>query len=222
MKIYGARLSPYFERLYLQVQAKGLKGKVEFPGVPGGDLKSAEYLAINPMGKIPAMDDDGFLLSESWAISEYIEEKFPEKPMMTGDMRQRAKIRAIGRICDFEVLPPVNALYALKAKGIEEGENLEAEFLKLNRALDCVEMFMEGGDFAFANVLSLADFSLMANVFFLGDVYKSFGRDLAAGRPKLGHWLGVHTTTDSYKEAVKIRATQLADLRKRKAAAAKK
>lgn len=45
----------------------------------GTTIKSAEYLAVNPMGKVPAIDDDGVVVTEVAAICSYLADKYPEK-----------------------------------------------------------------------------------------------------------------------------------------------
>ena len=45
----------------------------------GTTIKSAEYLAVNPMGKVPAIDDDGVIVTEVAAICTYLADKYPEK-----------------------------------------------------------------------------------------------------------------------------------------------
>lgn len=47
----------------------------------GTTIKSAEYLAVNPMGKVPAIDDNGVIVTEVAAICTYLADKFPEKKL---------------------------------------------------------------------------------------------------------------------------------------------
>src|SRR4029079_540525 len=59
-----------------------------------GDLKKPEYMAISPHGKVPALvDDDGTALYESQAILEYLEERYPERPLLPRDPAGRAGVR---------------------------------------------------------------------------------------------------------------------------------
>ena len=56
MKLYGAHLSPFVNKVRLQIALKGLDA-VEFCAPPGGDLKSSDYLALNPIGKVPTLEE---------------------------------------------------------------------------------------------------------------------------------------------------------------------
>jgi len=47
----------------------------------GTTIKSAEYLAVNPMGKVPAIDDNGVIVTEVAAICTYLADKYPEKQL---------------------------------------------------------------------------------------------------------------------------------------------
>lgn len=51
--------------------------------------------SINPVGKVPALVDDGFVVWDSLAIAEYLAERFPEKALWPADARQRARARSI-------------------------------------------------------------------------------------------------------------------------------
>ena len=54
------------------------------------------YLAVNPHGKVPAIDDDGVHVWESLAVLEYLAEKFPQAELWPADTQARAHARAIG------------------------------------------------------------------------------------------------------------------------------
>ena len=55
-----------------------------------------EYMDMNPMGVVPTLIVDGTAISESIAIAEYIEERFPDKrPLLPRDIKERAKVREI-------------------------------------------------------------------------------------------------------------------------------
>ena len=75
MKLYNVYLSPFAARCRIQIYAKNLA--VDLVEPPGG-LQSASYKAIAPIGKVPFLDAEGFLLPESELICEYLEDRFPE------------------------------------------------------------------------------------------------------------------------------------------------
>jgi glutathione S-transferase len=60
-----------------------------------GDLRKPEFQALNPRGRVPTIDDDGFALYESVAIVEYLDEKYPGPKLFPGDARTRALVRRL-------------------------------------------------------------------------------------------------------------------------------
>ncbi len=71
----------------------------------GGEQKQAAYLALNPQGLVPALDDDGHLLTQSLAIIEYLDETHPEPPLLPRDALGRARVRAIAQSIACEIHP---------------------------------------------------------------------------------------------------------------------
>lgn len=72
---------------------------IEFKYVPvhllnnGGEQFASSYKAINPMSEVPTLEDEGFVVSQSIAIIEYLEEQFPSPSLFPKDSQKKAKIR---------------------------------------------------------------------------------------------------------------------------------
>jgi maleylacetoacetate isomerase/maleylpyruvate isomerase len=87
--------------------ALALKG-LDYESVPkhllrdGGEQRKPEYLAVNPQGLIPALADDGFVIPQSLAICEYLDEVHPLPPLLPGSARERATVRGMAMVvaCD--------------------------------------------------------------------------------------------------------------------------
>ena len=73
--------------------------------VPRGETRTPDYLALNPNGKVPTLVDDGFVVFESTAICEYLEDKFPSPSILPGDPQARARARMWNQYADTRVAP---------------------------------------------------------------------------------------------------------------------
>jgi maleylacetoacetate isomerase len=110
MKLYTYWRSSAAYRVRIALNLKGLEAE----HIPihlvkdGGEQKSDSYKAINPHGLIPALEDDGLVLSNSLAIIEYLEEKHPEPPLLPGGMADRARIRQISQAVACDIHPVQN------------------------------------------------------------------------------------------------------------------
>ena len=72
---------------------KGLQWETTWLDLPSGEHKKPEYLAINPVGKVPALIDDGVIVHDSTIINEYLEDKFPQNNLLPADPVARARAR---------------------------------------------------------------------------------------------------------------------------------
>jgi maleylacetoacetate isomerase len=84
----------------------------------GGEQRKADYLAINPQGFVPALVDDGFVIPQSLAICEYLEEIHPEPRLLPGSARDRAVVRgmALAIACDVHPLNNLAIMQYLRAE----------------------------------------------------------------------------------------------------------
>jgi glutathione S-transferase len=106
---YGSG-SPYAWRVWLALEHKQLPYKFHLLSFQGGDLKKPEFLALNPRHQVPVIVDDGFALYESGAICEYLEEKYPERPIFPKAAKERAIVRRLVLEAEHHLYPITRAL----------------------------------------------------------------------------------------------------------------
>ncbi len=85
MKLYTFFRSSAAFRVRIALNLKGLKYESIPKAFAKNEHRAADYLALNPQGLIPALDDDGAVLSQSLAIIEYLDETHPTPPFLPAD-----------------------------------------------------------------------------------------------------------------------------------------
>ena len=90
MVLYDAARCPYCARVRITLTEKGLAHEVV--EVDLGDRPAWLY-ELNPLGKVPVLEEDGLVLPESDVIMEYLEERYPEPPLLPRDAADRAFVR---------------------------------------------------------------------------------------------------------------------------------
>jgi glutathione S-transferase len=187
MKLYSLNLSNFATKCRLVIYEKG--ANVQIAEIPGGNMKSAEYLKINPLGKVPTLDADGMIIPESETINEYLEEKFPNPPLLPKSPEDRARVRSFTRYHDLYLDPPIRALFAhLNPKSRDE-KVVNEKLTEIQARLDQLEtMLAPAGSFA-AGDYSLADCALVPTTFFYTNMLPGFGaKPPLEGRPKWAAW----------------------------------
>ncbi len=93
MDLYYGRVSGNSARSLFALYESGAPFTPRLLDTRAGQNRSADYLAVNPMGKIPALVDGDFRLWESNAINWYVAERQPQAGLLPGDARGRASVQ---------------------------------------------------------------------------------------------------------------------------------
>lgn len=124
MKLHGYFRSGAAYRVRIALNLKGLAYEPVFHHLRKGQQFEPEYLALNPQGLIPTLETGGAALTQSLAICEYLEEVYPDPPLLPSDPVQRAKVRAFALVigADTHPLQNLRILKRLKELGHEQDE----------------------------------------------------------------------------------------------------
>ena len=161
IKFYYGSGSPFSWNVRLVLEHKQLPYEFNWLAVKDGDLKTPEYLAINPHGNVPALIDDGFVLWETLPIIEYLEERYPDHPVLPSDVKNRAIARRTAAEA-YSYLYPVLRRLMEQTLFREDGDGdpamIAAGIDNVDRELGHFDEKLQG-DY-FAGSLSVAEFSL--------------------------------------------------------------
>ena len=188
---YGSG-SPYAWKVWLILEHKGIPYEFRLLSFDRGDTKSAEFRAINPRGKVPAIVDDGFALWESAIIAEYLEERYPQKPLLPSDAKARATVRRIAAEADSYLSPAVTRLFELTLyrKDPAAPAEIAAVHQRILEELSLLEAQFTGS--YLAGSVSIADFAVFPHMRLLKRVdERQPGKGIAEDRfpPKLAAWM---------------------------------
>jgi glutathione S-transferase len=98
LKLYEHPFSPYVQKVKIALYEKGVPFDAEIPSAFSG--AATDYGRTNPRLEVPALVDDDFAIFDSTIILEYIEENWPQPPLMPASPRERARVRMIEDVCD--------------------------------------------------------------------------------------------------------------------------
>jgi glutathione S-transferase len=212
MKLYSMYLSNFASKCRLAIYEKG--AGVEIAPIPGGDLKSPEYLRIYPLGKTPSLDADGVVIGESEVINEYLEEKFPTPSLLPRDLEGRARSRWISRFHDLYLEPPLRALFPQVAAPQKDVKLVAEKLAEITARLDQLEAVI-GAPYALGAAFTLADCSLVPTFFFLNVVPPMLGGKAPQdGRPKIAGWWKSVQERDSVRKVLGELQQALVDYQK--------
>lgn len=187
MKLYNMNLSNFASKCRIAIYEKD--APVDIVPIPGGDLKSPEYLKIYALGKTPSLEVDGRIIGESEVINEYLEDKFPTQALLPKDPEGRAAARGLSRFHDLYLEPPLRALFPEIQAQQKNQELISAQLEEIKTRFDQLEELLFSGPYAIGSAFTLADCALAPTLFFANLLLPLFGAaPFTEGRPKLAAW----------------------------------
>ena len=188
MKLYGHPLSTCTRKVRFALAEKGAEAELVVIDLAAGEHRAPAHLARHPFGRIPVLDDDGFVLYESRAILKYLDERLSGPVLTPATPRERARMEQWLSVDASYVAPHVSALVrerilAPAAGRAPDRAAIDAAIGGLRDGLGAIDRALTGA--WLAGPFSLADISLAPYV----DALDHLGAAAAlADRPRLAAW----------------------------------
>jgi maleylpyruvate isomerase len=181
MKLHGYFRSSASYRVRIALNLKGLSADHLPHHLRKGEQRDPAYLAINPQGLVPTLQDDtGAIITQSLAIVEWLDETYPEPPLLPKEPLRRAKIRAFAMAlaCDTHPVQNLKVLARLRELGLPEEQVMGWAAWANREGLAACERLIAGepGPFCFGAAPTMADLCLVPQ---LGNA-RRFGVDVEA------------------------------------------
>lgn len=170
LRLYYHPRSTFSRRVRVALLEKQIEHKVTVVDLVAGEHRHSAYRTVNPYGRVPAIDDDGFVLYESAAILLYLEATRPLPPLMPMDAQGKALVDMHLRLCDGQFARHVGSIifpkrflpterWDLAAMGQARGE-IEKHLAMLHSAL-------RGREYLVGDAFTLADVAYLPLLHFL-------------------------------------------------------
>jgi glutathione S-transferase len=184
LRIYGIARTRAFRALWIAMELA-----IDYEHVPleigEAGARKAEYLAVNPNGRLPAIEDDGFVLWESLAITLYLAKKHSTGRLYPADLRDEAKTWQWSLWALNEVDRGVNiwSLHAVRLPPADRDPQKLAEALKvIDKPFRVLDEALAERPYLIGDEFTVADLNVAAVI------SRAIDMDLSA-TPRLGAWL---------------------------------
>ncbi len=153
-------------RVRIALNLKGLPYEALSHDLRTGAQRDPSFLAVNPQGLVPVLDMNGACLTQSLAIIEWLEERYPEVPLFPSDAESRGMAQVV--CCDIHPLNNLRVLNVLRnCLGADEAAVNDWIAHWIRGGFEALETLIEkhGGQFAFGDTVGLVDCCLVPQVY---------------------------------------------------------
>lgn len=182
MILHGYFRSTASYRVRLALNLKGLSFETVSHHLRKNAQRAPEYLAINPQGLVPALEVSGQVLTQSLAICEFLDEVYPEPPLLPKNPIARAQVRAAAQViaCDIHPIQNLKVLDRLRENGLGQEAVTAWARTTIEEGLAAFDALLPriGSEFCFGAAPGLADICLVPQLINA----RRFGAQIASQR----------------------------------------
>ena len=171
---YAHPLSTYCAKVRIILKLKTIDFVEQLP--LGGSYHSNTYHELIAAGSVPAIQDGSFVLHDSDAIAEYLEDCCPVPTMRAPDSQQRAYHRSVARYHDTRLEPALKALFGFI--GESGADRADAALSVLTDCLSRLANLVDPAPYLWAEQLCLSDCAYPTTLFMIQDVSAALGKTI--------------------------------------------
>ncbi|KAJ4761798.1 Glutathione S-transferase [Rhynchospora pubera] len=179
LTLYSYWLSTCAHRVRITLNLKGLDYEYKAVDIVKGDQSEPDFVRINPMKFVPALVDGDTVIGDSFAIVLYLEEKYPQTPLLPQDLKMKALNFQIASIVSSGIQPLQNFVvvnYIEQKLGSQEKDAWHID--QFNRVFTALEKLLNGcaRKYAVGDEIGLGDVFLAPQLYY---VIKKFHMDMS-------------------------------------------
>ncbi|HJU28655.1 MAG TPA: glutathione S-transferase family protein [Candidatus Binataceae bacterium] len=188
MKLYDFLPCPFGQKVRIVLAEKGLSYELIQIDLAQGEQRRPDFLRLNPFGRVPVLVDEDTTIYDSTIIAEYLEDEYPEPPLLPaiGASALRARARIWEDFADASFTPQVGQLMAEMSKAESERDvgKIQRLHQSVDRMLNFLNHELQGQEYL-ASQFSVADIGFVPRLLVLNEL----GLDPALNRANIDAWL---------------------------------
>jgi len=214
LRLCGFHISNYFNKARLALLEKGIEFEMDADCRPSQD---EAFVARSPMGKVPFLELDGKTLIESDVICEYLEDAYPQKPLLPRDPLERARVRELITIMELHLELVVRRLYPFVFFGQPPVEDVKQSVEKvLPKGLRTLKSRARFAPYIAGSEFTLADCAAFVHLPLVSLSTKlAYGRDFLEDLPQVKPYIKQLAERPAFKRVSEDRKAAQAALAKK-------
>ncbi len=188
IKLYDFLPCPFGQKVRIALAEKGLTYDLVQVDITKGEHRHPDFFRLNPFGRVPVLVDEDTTIYDSTIINEYLEDEYPEPPILppVGSSAMRARARRLEYFADTSFTPQVGQLMAELGKPDAErnAERLQRLNQAVERVLDYLNQELAGAQFP-ATDFSVAEIGFIPRLL----VLPNLGIEAGTNRPNVDGWI---------------------------------
>jgi len=160
LKIYQHPLSTFARRVRILLKEKNIDAELIEVDMTAGAHKQQPYLALNPYGRVPTLQEDDFVLYESTAILDYLEATHPVPALVPADARGRTLVSMHMKLCDLQLARQTGTIIFPKRflpKDRWKEKDMAQAKQEIEQHLEKVEQVLTGKEYLVGNTYGLVE-----------------------------------------------------------------